>query len=118
MAVGRSQLERANHEIKHGANVFQLENGYMISNRELPMIPTDDVFFSKTEKDKPNIQFLKDHFYREGRIKEEHALYTIYKAKKLLRAEPNVLIVDGPATGAPAIASLSVCFLTDSCSLR
>jgi len=81
-------------------------------------IPTDDAFFSKTEEGKPDVEFLKDHFFRQGRIKEEHALYIIDKATQLLRAEPNVLTVDGPVTGAPAIASLSVCFLIDSCSLR
>ena len=81
-------------------------------------IPTDDVFFSKTEEGKPDVEFLKDHFFREGRIKEEHALYIIDKATQLLRAEPNVLTVDTPVTGSPAIASLSVYFLIDFCSLR
>jgi len=80
-------------------------------------IPTDDMFFSKTEEGKPDVEFLKDHFFREGRIKEEHALYIIDKATQLLRAEPNVLTVDAPVTGALAIASLSVCLLIDSCSL-
>ena len=69
-------------------------------------IPTDDVFFSKTEKGKPDVEFLKDHFYREGRIKEEHALCIIDKATQLLLVEPNVLTVDAPVTGAPAVASL------------
>ena len=76
-------------------------------------IPTDEVFFSKTEEGKPDIEFLKDHFYREGRIKEEHALYIIDEATQLLRAEPNVLIIDGdtPVIGAPATPSLSVPFV-------
>ena len=81
-------------------------------------IPTDDVFFSKTEKGKPDVEFLKYQFFREGRIKEEHALYIIDKATQLLRAEPNILTVDAPVTSAPTIASLYVCFLIDSCSLR
>ena len=81
-------------------------------------IPTDDVFFLNLEEDKPDVEFLKDHFFQEGRIKEEHALYIIHRAMQLLRAEPNVLTVDGPFTGAPAIASLSSCFLIDSCSRR
>jgi len=81
------------------------------------MIPTDDMFFSKTEEGKPDVEFLKDHFYR-GRIKEEHALYIIDKATQLLRAEPNVLTVDNPVTSAPAIPSLFVCFLIGSYSLR
>ncbi len=63
-------------------------------------IPTNDQFFAKTDRTKPDIAFLKNHFYREGRIKEEHALYIIDKATQLLRAEPNVLSVDAPVTGA------------------
>ena len=70
-------------------------------------IPTDDAFFSWTEMGKPDIAFLKNHFYREGRIKEEHALYIIEKAMQLLRAEPNVLTVYAPVTGAPSVASVS-----------
>ena len=81
-------------------------------------IPTDDVFFSKTEEDKPDVEFLRNHFFREGRIKEEHALYIIDKATQLLRAEPNVLTVDDPVTGAPSIVSLSMVFFIESCSLR
>ena len=81
-------------------------------------IPTDDVFFSKTDEGKPDVEFLKGHFFRQGRIKEEHALYIIDKATQLLRAEPNVLTVDAPVTGVPAIDVLSVCFLIDSYSLR
>ena len=68
-------------------------------------IPTDDVFLSKTDG-KPDVEFLRDHFYREGRIKEEHALYIIHEATMLLLAEPNVLTIDrdAPVIGAPEIA--------------
>ena len=77
-------------------------------------IPTDDIFFSKTDKNKPDITFLKNHFYREGRLKEEHALFIIEKATQLLRAEPNVLTVDAPVTGVPqAINTLFAYFLID-----
>jgi hypothetical protein len=62
-------------------------------------IPTDDAFFSKADKSKPDIAFLKNHFYREGRLKEEHALYIVEKATQLLRTEPNVLTIDAPVTG-------------------
>jgi len=81
-------------------------------------IPTDEQFFSKTEKDNPDIEFLKDHFYREGRIKEEHALYIIEKATQLLRAEPNVLTIDPPVTGASTASYTCRPYpLTDPCSL-
>jgi serine/threonine-protein phosphatase 2B catalytic subunit len=61
-------------------------------------IPTDEQFFSKT-KDKPDIAYLKDHFYREGRVKEEHALYIIEKATEILHTEPNLLDIDAPVIG-------------------
>ena len=64
-------------------------------------IPTDEQFFSKTEQGKPDIAFLKNHFYREGRIKEEHALHIIKEATEILHAEPNLLYVDAPVTGEP-----------------
>jgi serine/threonine-protein phosphatase 2B catalytic subunit len=80
-------------------------------------IPSDDQFFSTTEKDNPDIEFLKHHFYREGRIKEEHALYIIEKATQLLRAEPNVLTIDPPVTGTNIASYTCRPPLTDPCSL-
>jgi serine/threonine-protein phosphatase 2B catalytic subunit len=62
-------------------------------------IPTDEQFFSREDPTKPDHAFLKNHFYREGRLSEEHALYILDKATELLRAEPNLLYVDAPVTG-------------------
>ena len=62
-------------------------------------LPTDDQFFSREDPTKPDIVFLKNHFYREGRLKEEHAFYIIEKATELLRTEPNLVMVDAPVTG-------------------
>lgn len=62
-------------------------------------IPTDEQFFSREDPTKPDIAFLKNHFYREGRVSEEHAMYVLEKATELLRAEPNLLYVDAPVTG-------------------
>jgi serine/threonine-protein phosphatase 2B catalytic subunit len=114
MPVGQTQLERAIHQIQNRVAIpeldftqHQLENGYTVSTQERAVkevqapaitIPTNDQFFSKTDKTKPDIAFLKNHFYREGRLKEEHALYIIDKATQLLRAEPNVLSVEAPVT--------------------
>ncbi|KAI0299303.1 serine/threonine-protein phosphatase 2B catalytic subunit [Russula brevipes] len=113
-ASGQTQLERVIFDIQHKTSMHnlnlsehRLDNGNTINTRERVItevqppegnIPTDDEFFSKTEKDNPDIEFLKDHFYREGRLKEEHALYIIEKATQLLRAEPNVLTIDPPVT--------------------
>lgn len=60
--------------------------------------PDDDVFWSPQDRTKPNLQFLKQHFYREGRLTEEQALWIIQTGTQLLRAEPNLLEMDAPIT--------------------
>lgn len=72
-------------------------------------LPTDAQFFSKTDPSKPDVGFLKNHFYREGRLSEEHALFILEKGTEILRAEPNLLYVDAPVTGAS--------YLQPSCSI-
>ena len=42
-------------------------------------VPTDEQFWSKEDKTKPDIAFLKNHFYREGRLTEQQALYILEK---------------------------------------
>lgn len=60
--------------------------------------PTDEQFFEDEAHTKPNIAFLKQHFYREGRLTDEQALWIINKGSELLRAEPNLLEMDAPIT--------------------
>lgn len=60
--------------------------------------PTQDQFFSPNDRSKPNLQFLKQHFYREGRLTEEQALYIIEEGTKVLKSEPNLLEMDAPIT--------------------
>lgn len=62
-------------------------------------VPTDAQFFSRQDPTKPDVAFLKNHFYREGRVTEDQAMWILEKATALLRAEPNVLQVDAPITG-------------------
>src|SRR5882757_9656583 len=62
-------------------------------------IPTDAQFFSATDPSKPDIAFLKNHFYREGRLTEEQCLFIIEKGTEILKKEPNLLEVDAPVTG-------------------
>ena len=65
-------------------------------------LPTPEQFFNKHGQDrsKPDIAFLKNHFYREGRVNEDQALWILEKATDILRKEANVLQVDAPITGA------------------
>jgi len=60
--------------------------------------PTEEQFFAPHDRTKPNLPFLKQHFYREGRLTEEQALWIIQKGTELLRSEPNLLEMDAPIT--------------------
>ena len=71
--------------------------------------PTDAQFFSRADPTKPDIAFLKNHFYREGRLTEDQALWIIERGTALLRAEPNLLEVDAPITGTCFAFSTRLC---------
>jgi serine/threonine-protein phosphatase 2B catalytic subunit len=62
-------------------------------------VPTDAQFFSREDPTKPDVAFLKNHFYREGRLTEDQALYIIEKATEIMRVEPNLLNLSSPLTG-------------------
>lgn len=73
-------------------------------------IPTDEQFWSREDPTKPDVAFLKNHFYREGRLSEEQALAIIEKGTEILRSEPNLLHVDAPVTGAYLLDDQPVLF--------
>ncbi|RSH92295.1 3',5'-cyclic-nucleotide phosphodiesterase (PDEase) (3':5'-CNP) [Saitozyma podzolica] len=116
MASPTTQTANAIAAIQNRANIVvpeidftqhQLENGEVVSTTERVVkdvqapamyVPTDDQFWSKEDRTKPDIAFLKNHFYREGRLTEEQALYILEKGGEVLRAEPNLLEVDAPIT--------------------
>ncbi|KAK3196041.1 3',5'-cyclic-nucleotide phosphodiesterase (PDEase) (3':5'-CNP) [Lecanicillium sp. MT-2017a] len=60
--------------------------------------PTDEQFYSDSTQTKPDINFLKQHFYREGRLTEEQALFILRRGGEILRSEPNLLEMDAPIT--------------------
>ena len=60
--------------------------------------PTEDQIRSPQDPSKPNLQFLKQHFYREGRLTEEQALWIIRMGTEILGSEPNLLEMDAPIT--------------------
>ncbi|KAF9222288.1 Serine/threonine-protein phosphatase 2B catalytic subunit A1 [Gyrodon lividus] len=116
MPSAQAHVDKAIQEIEHrnisgrpavDFSTHQLESGATVSTRERivkdvlgPAVdrPTDAQFFSEQDPTKPNLEFLKNHFFREGRLREEHALWILDKATVLLRNEPNVLEVDAPVT--------------------
>jgi serine/threonine-protein phosphatase 2B catalytic subunit len=62
---------------------------------------TDEQFWSvdRHGRRKPNAEFLRDHFLREGRLTEAQALALLRQATDMLATEPNVLKVKSPVTG-------------------
>ncbi|KAI5956651.1 CNA1 [Candida margitis] len=46
----------------------------------------------------PNCEFIKDHFFHEGRLQEDQAIKIVKQATQLLTAEPNLLSVPAPVT--------------------
>lgn len=114
MGVGtQAQIEKAIAQIQvkaTGEKDFTqhvLEDGNIISTQERVVkdvqapamhIPSDEQFFNGKDHSKPDIAFLKNHFYREGRINEDQALWIIETATEIMRQEPNILQVDAPIT--------------------
>lgn len=107
-------LENAYGQIAHKGPIPQIdltvytnENGEQFSTQErvvrdvqAPAFhkPTPEQFWSKKDPTKPDLQFLKNHFYREGRLTDEQAKYILTSTTALLRAEPNLLELDAPIT--------------------
>ncbi|TFK21382.1 serine/threonine-protein phosphatase 2B catalytic subunit [Coprinopsis marcescibilis] len=78
-----------------------------VNERKVPTVPpparnkpTEAEFFKNDERGerKPNPKFLKDHFFNEGRLKEEQALYILNLATRILAKEPNMVEVKSPVT--------------------
>ncbi|WFC96352.1 protein-serine/threonine phosphatase [Malassezia brasiliensis] len=110
----RQRIHNALGQITHKGPVPDIdftihttEDGEQVSTRErvirdvqAPAFhkPTPEQFWSKKDPTKPDVQFLKNHFYREGRLTDDQAKYILIKATELLRAEPNLLELDAPIT--------------------
>ncbi|PHH83780.1 hypothetical protein CDD82_2652 [Ophiocordyceps australis] len=86
------------HTMEDGTQVSTLER--VCKDVQAPAMskPTDDQFFADETHSLPSITFLKQHFYREGRLTEEQALWILKKGTELLREEPNLLEMDAPIT--------------------
>jgi serine/threonine-protein phosphatase 2B catalytic subunit len=119
----RERLEKALVQIRNKPAVPEIdftvhtqEDGTQVSTQERVikdvqapafLKPTDEQFYSSADRTKPDIAFLKNHFYREGRLTDDQALFIIRRATEILKTEPNLLEVDAPITG--ECARVSVC---------
>lgn len=108
---GLSNLDRALHEKRPVPEIdfslHTMEDGTQVSTQErvckdvqAPAFhpPSEDQFLSPHDRSKPNLQFLKTHFYREGRLTEEQALWIIHLGTEVLKREDNLLEMDAPIT--------------------
>lgn len=71
--------------------------------------PADAEFFQYNERGerRPNADFLKDHFFREGRLTEAQALFILEEVTDILSREPNMLEINGPVTSVPRSLAFS-----------
>ncbi|KAL1644482.1 3',5'-cyclic-nucleotide phosphodiesterase (PDEase) (3':5'-CNP) [Diplodia intermedia] len=92
------EIDFSLHTMEDGTQVSTMER--VIKDVQAPAFtpPTMEQFWSPNDPSKPNLQFLKQHFYREGRLTEEQALWIINKGTEVLKAEPNLLEMDAPIT--------------------
>jgi serine/threonine-protein phosphatase 2B catalytic subunit len=81
--------------------------------------PTEAEFWLYNEQGqrRPNADFLKDHFFREGRLTEEQALFILEEATDILSQEQNMLEINGPVTSVCPSLSLVGRILKDFPSL-
>ncbi|KAG0056062.1 3',5'-cyclic-nucleotide phosphodiesterase (PDEase) (3':5'-CNP) [Gryganskiella cystojenkinii] len=86
------------HTMDDGTQASTVERYHKDVQAPAVSIPTNDMFFSKSNPEKPDLNFLRDHFFREGRLSEEQAIYILQKGTDILRNEPNLLEVDAPMT--------------------
>ncbi|KAK7430345.1 3',5'-cyclic-nucleotide phosphodiesterase (PDEase) (3':5'-CNP) [Neonectria magnoliae] len=92
------EIDFSIHTMEDGSQVNTMER--VCKDVQAPAMskPTDEQFFEDDTHTKPDINFLKQHFYREGRLTDEQALWIINKGTEILRAEPNLLEMDAPIT--------------------
>lgn len=107
----QQQVDNAIRAIKHkpgidkDLSIYITEEGDKIYTKErvvktidspATFTPSDDQVFLPSGL--PNCDFLKDHFFKEGRLKEEQAIRILNDATDLLASEPNLLQVPAPVT--------------------
>ncbi|GAA5796670.1 Metallo-dependent phosphatase-like protein [Helicostylum pulchrum] len=88
-------------------SIYTMEDGTVVNtkdrickNVETPAFqkPTDKELWSAERPELPNLEFLKEHFRREGRLTEEQALRILNATNDLLKKEPNLLHMPAPIT--------------------
>ncbi|KAI1342061.1 Metallo-dependent phosphatase-like protein [Xylariaceae sp. FL0016] len=92
------EIDFSIHTMEDGTQVNTAERVCKDVQAPAMFKPTDEQFFEDDTHTKPDINFLKSHFYREGRLTDEQALWIIKTGTDLLRQESNLLEMDAPIT--------------------
>ncbi|KAF7312809.1 Serine/threonine-protein phosphatase [Mycena kentingensis (nom. inval.)] len=95
-------IDFTQHVLDDGTTISTQERVVKDVQAPVARIPTADELFVPSPDGPdgrlPNLPFLKNHFYREGRLREEDALWIIEKGTQVLRDEPNMLEIAGSVT--------------------
>lgn len=104
-AIRAFQQKRPIPEIDYTVHTFEDGTTASTVDRIVPEVrapawqkPTDEQFFDKNDPTKPDLEFLKNHLYCEGRLTDEQALYIINSTTRILQDEPTLLDVEAPVT--------------------
>ncbi|CAI7662457.1 unnamed protein product [Penicillium crustosum] len=92
------EIDFSLHTMEDGTQVSTLERVVKEAQAPAMTTPSDELFWSLEDPSKPNLQFLRQHLYREGRLTEDQALWIINAGSEILRSEPNLLEMDAPLT--------------------
>jgi serine/threonine-protein phosphatase 2B catalytic subunit len=73
------EIDFTQHVQDDGTTVSTVER--VVKDVQAPAFhkPTDEQFFSREDPTKPDIAFLKNHFYREGRLTDDQGELRFYK---------------------------------------
>ncbi|KAI1080649.1 Metallo-dependent phosphatase-like protein [Whalleya microplaca] len=92
------EIDFSIHTMEDGTQVSTMERVCKDVQAPAMFKPTDEQFWEDDTRTRPDITFLKQHLYREGRLTDEQALWIIKTGTELLRSEPNLLEMDAPIT--------------------
>ncbi|KAI5966626.1 CNA1 [Candida theae] len=104
-ALNAIQHKRTDSDIRKDRTKYTTDEGETFSTVDravtsvtppAPFNPTNEQVFLRNGL--PNCEFIKDHFFHEGRLREEQAIKIVKQATQLLTAEPNLLSVPAPVT--------------------
>ncbi|KAJ2816370.1 3',5'-cyclic-nucleotide phosphodiesterase (PDEase) (3':5'-CNP), partial [Coemansia erecta] len=107
MGDASASAERRDSIPKVGFSVHQSDDGQQTPTTERVMkdvalpareIPEHSALFEDGDERRPQCALLRDHFFREGRLREQDALAILREATQLLRSEPTLLTLASPVT--------------------